>query len=236
MSNRYLTGMKPHERLAEASAPDGTPLLLLRHDGHYVLRAAGAELMSTRRSNSEAALAEVACAAIAGKRAPEVLIGGLGFGFTLRSALERLGADASVMVAELIPEVIEWNLNPEWALGGAAMQDPRVTIREADVLEVLQERVRRFDAILLDVDNGAEAFTTRSNAALYDDDGIRTTLAALRPDGVLAYWAAGAEERFTKALQRAGLVVETIRSATYARSRNSHVILLARRAADLKGS
>lgn len=224
--------MKPHERLAEATAPDGTPLLLLRHDGHYFLRAGGAELMSTRRSHSEETLAEVTCAAIEGRRAPEVLIGGLGFGITLRAALKRLGADASVMVAELIPSVIEWNLNPEWGLGGDAMQDPRVTIREADVLEVLQERVRRFDAILLDVDNGAEAFTTRSNAALYDEDGVRATIAALRPEGILAYWSSGEDQRFTKLLQRLGLVVETVRSATYARSRSSHLILLARRAAD----
>ena len=113
--------MKPYERLAEAAAPDGTVLTLYRHDGAYLLRIDGIELMSTRRSQSEVQLAELACRGLADQPGVRVLVGGLGFGFTMRAALERLGPDAQVMVAEIVPEVIAWNRNPEYALAGAAM-------------------------------------------------------------------------------------------------------------------
>jgi spermidine synthase len=219
--------MKPHERLADVTAPDGTHLVLVRHDGDYYLRANGVELMSTRRSHSEEELATIACGPIADRRGARVLVGGLGFGFTLRCALQVLAPDATVVVAELLRPVIDWNLEPTWGLGHDALADPRVTIKHADVRDVLRSQRGAFDAILMDVDNGAEAFTTAGNAALYTDLGIATAVAALRPAGRLAYWSATEDPPFTRALRRAGLTVETIRSRIHARARSAHVILLA---------
>src|SRR5919112_1616141 len=195
--------MKRPKRLAEATAPDGTQLTLIRHDGAYLLRANGAELMSTRRSHSEVELADVACLPIATRDHAHVLIGGLGLGFTLRAALRVLRPDARVTVAEIVQAVIDWNSNPEWGLSGDVLGDPRVTVRHADVLEVLRTSVAMFDAIMLDVDNGAEAMVTAKNSALYRETGIRAAIAALRPGGVLAYWSAVADPPFVKALKGA---------------------------------
>jgi hypothetical protein len=113
--------MKPVERLGEARTPDGSRLELLRHDGAFLIRANGIELMSSRRHLSEDRLAEVACAPIAERSRARALIGGLGLGFTLRAALGQLGADAEVVVAELLPEVIAWNSNPEWKISTEAI-------------------------------------------------------------------------------------------------------------------
>jgi spermidine synthase len=221
--------MKPTERLAEATAPDGTRLALLRHDGSYFLRADNVELMSTRRSNSEVQLAESACAPFVGRSGVRVLIGGLGFGFTLRATLAFLAPDAEVTVAELLQAVIDWNRNPEWKLAGDALADPRVTLRHDDVLNVLRENPESFDAIMLDVDNGAEALTTAANAALYSDNGIEATARALKPDGVLAYWSAGDDARFMKALRRNGLTPTSRKSRAHSSSGVQHTVIVARR-------
>jgi spermidine synthase len=221
--------MKRHERLAEATAPDGTHLTLIRHDGAYLLRANGAELMSTRRSHSEVELADVACLPIADRPAAHVLIGGLGLGFTLRATLRVLAPDARVTVAEIVQAVIDWNSNPEWGLSVDTLGDPRVTVRHADVLDVLRASVATFDAIMLDVDNGAEAMVTAKNSALYLDAGIRAAVAALRPGGVLAYWSAVADPPFVKRLERAGLTVTTQRSRAHGSTGPYHEIIVARR-------
>ena len=168
--------MKPYVRLAEAIAPDGSVLTLYRHDGSYQLRVNGVELMTTRRVNSEVELAEVACAPLAVIAGTHVLIGGLGFGFTMQAALAVLGADARVVVAEIVGEVIAWNRNPDYGLSHTAIADPRVEVRHADVLDVLRENPGAYDAIMLDVDNGAESLVTSGNAQLYNDTGIRTAI------------------------------------------------------------
>jgi spermidine synthase len=221
--------VKRVERLGEATAPDGTQLVLYRHDGAYSIRVNGAELMSTRRHHSEEKLAELACAPIATTSGARVLIGGLGLGFTLRAALRILGADATVVVAELVPAVIEWNMNPDYALARDVLLDPRVELREADVGRVIAEGRASFDAIMLDVDNGPDPLTTTGNAGLYDDGGIRTTIAALRPGGRVAYWSATPEPGFERALRRCGLEVETVKASTWDGSRSKHAILIARR-------
>ena len=221
--------MKPTERLAEVTVPDGTRLTLLRHDGAYMLHADGKELMSTRRSHSEVELAELACRPILDREAPRALVGGLGFGFTLRAALQLLPEGAHVVVAEIVQAVIDWNLHPDYALGGDALRHPRVSLRHADVLDVIREGAESYDAIMLDVDNGAEAFTTSGNATLYGDQGIRATMSALRPGGVIAYWSASDDARFVKALRREGLTVSTQRSRTHRTSGSYHTIILARR-------
>jgi spermidine synthase len=220
--------VKRTERLDTAIAPDGTELTLLRHDGAYYLRAHGVELMSTRRFHSEERLAELACEGLRQRAGARVLVGGLGFGFTLRAALQALPPDAGVLVVELLEAVIRWNSNPEWELAASALADPRVTLVQDDVARVLAARPGAFDAIMLDVDNGPGAFTTARNARLYRAAGIRTAAAALRPGGRLAYWSADPDPAFEEALRRASLDV----AVTAARSRPaagpSHFIYVGR--------
>jgi spermidine synthase len=221
--------VKPYERLAEAVAPDGTVLTLYRHDESYQLRVNGVELMTTRRVNSEVQLAEVACAPLATIAGARVLIGGLGFGFTMQAALGVLGADARVVVVELVGEVIAWNRNPEYALSHAALADPRVALLHADVLDVLRENADAYDAIMLDVDNGAESLVTSGNAHLYNETGIRTTITALHADGRIVYWSAQDDPRFVRSLRRAGLQVETRKVRPHPTVGNSYALFIARR-------
>ena len=220
--------MKRVERLGEATAPDGTVLTLYRHDGNYAIRTRGVELMSTRRFHSEEQLAELVCAPLRESPAPRVLIGGLGLGFTLRAALRTLPADARVVVAEIVGEVIEWNRNPEYGLAADSLADPRVELVHDDVANVLRERRGEFDAIMLDVDNGAEALTTGGNADLYRSKGVKTAAAALRSGGRLAYWSADDDTRFEGVLRAAGLSVEVVRVRAHATAGGPHTLLIAR--------
>ncbi|MDQ6634546.1 MAG: hypothetical protein M3Z10_07285 [Gemmatimonadota bacterium] len=219
--------MKKLERLSEARTPDGTVLVLHRHDGDYLIRADGAELMSTRHHHSEDQLAELACAAVRDRVGASVLIGGLGFGFTLKAALRALRPDAHVVVAELVRAVIEWNENPDYTLAHDAMRDARVEVRHADVAEVLRESPGRFDAIMLDVDNGPDPMTTSGNGALYGDAGIRTAAAALRPGGRVVYWSAQDDRKFERTLRRTGLKVETARVWSHGTSGTLHTLFVA---------
>jgi len=219
--------VKRVERLGEAVAPDGSVLVLYRHDGDYAIRVDGHELMSTRRHHSEDVLAELVCAPLADREGARVLIGGLGLGFTLRAALGSLGPDARVVVAEIVEEVIRWNQNPEFALAADALADPRVELHHGDVADVLRENAGGFDAIMLDVDNGAAALTTRGNAALYRAEGIRRAAAALRPGGRLAYWSAGGDPAFEKALRQAKLAVEVTRVRAHPTLKSWHTIFVA---------
>ncbi|MEN9509832.1 MAG: hypothetical protein RLZZ621_2395 [Gemmatimonadota bacterium] len=224
----YLPAMKPLERLGEARTPDGTLLQLYRHDGAYLIRADGVELMSTRRHLSEDKLAEFACAPLAKRRGVRVLIGGLGLGFTLREALRQLGPDAEVVVAELVAEVIAWNGNPEYALSAEAMADPRVRIVYDDVSNVLRKHRGAFDAIMLDTDNGPEGMIMKENSRLYATRGIANTMAALRAGGTIAYWSVGDDPDFATALTQAGLTVRTERVRAHATSGPMHTLYIAR--------
>ena len=221
--------MKRVERLGEAVAPDGSLLVLYRHDRDYTIRVDGQELMSTRCHGSEDTLADLACAPLRELPGASVLIGGLGLGFTLRAALRVLAPDARVVVAEIVDEVIRWNLDPEYGLAADALRDPRVDLRHDDVANVLAASPGGFDAVMLDVDNGAAAMTTQGNAALYRAQGIRLAYAALRPGGRLAYWSAAEEPAFATALRRARLSVEVVRARAHPRLRVWHTILVARR-------
>lgn len=221
--------MKPFERLGEARTPEGTLLEFFRHDGSYLIRAGGIELMSTRRHLSEDRLAEVACAPLKGKPNARVLIGGLGLGFTMRAALKELDADAEVVVAELMAEVIAWNSNPDYDISVAAIADPRVRIAHDDVTNVLRANPKGFDAIMLDTDNGPDGILMSENARLYAARGVRTTIDALRPGGLIAYWSVGDDPKFVGALMTAGLKVETLRVRAHNTMRAKHTIYLARR-------
>ncbi|MEX0894020.1 MAG: spermidine synthase [Gemmatimonadota bacterium] len=218
--------MKQRERLAEATAPDGTVLTLWWHDGAYAIHAGTAELMSTRRFHSEEQLAEVACGPLQAVSHARVLIGGLGLGFTLRAALRVLATDARVMVVEIVPEIIAWNRHPDYALGRDALEDPRVETVQDDVTNVLRTNPGAYDAILLDVDNGAEALTTAGNAVLYSARGVRMTVRALRPAGRVAYWSTDRNPRFAAVLRAAGLSVETLEARAHTTSGGPHTLLV----------
>lgn len=221
--------MKRVERLGATHAPDGTELVLYRHDGSYFIRADGIELMSTRRHQSEDRLAELACEPLRDVAGARALIGGLGLGFTLKVALHVLGADAEVVVAELLADVIAWNANPEYEISASAMRDQRVRIVHNDVANVLRGNPGAFDAIMLDVDNGAEALTTKANAALYSAQGVSIAVTALRPGGTLAYWAASDEPRFSGVLERAGLAVRKVRVRAHGTAGPTHTLYVATR-------
>ena len=201
---------------------------LYRHDRDYVIRTNRVELMSTRRHHSEERLAQLACEPIRSVAGARALIGGLGFGFTLRKVLRVLAGDARVMVAELVPEVVEWNRNPGYGLAGASLDDARVELRIDDVANVLRANPGSFDAIMLDVDNGPDALTTAGNAELYGPQGIQTTIAALRPGGRLAYWSDREDPKFEASLRRAKLTVEVTRAFAHGTAGPKHAVYVAR--------
>jgi spermidine synthase len=219
--------VKPYERLAEARTPNGTVIALYRHDGAYLIRADGVELMSTRRHLSEDRLAEVACAQLRELPQARVLIGGLGLGFTLRAALRELREDAQVVVAELLAEVIAWNVDPSYDLSVDAMRDPRVHIVHDDVFAVLGANPAGFDAIMLDTDNGPDGMLMSENAPLYASRGIGTTVSALRPGGRVVYWSVGDDPKFARALRGAGLTVETLRVRAHDTTGPMHTLYVA---------
>jgi spermidine synthase len=218
----------PWEHLGSARTPgDGVELWLMRRGGEYSIMAGAIELMNSRLSGSEEALATLTHARLAERPAPRVLIGGLGMGFTLRAALAAFGPDAAVTVAELVPEVIAWARGPLGFLHGASLDDPRVTLVEGDVGAVIAAAPARFDAILLDVDNGPEGLTRPSNDDLYDAYGLRQTHAALRTGGVLAVWSVSQNPAFAKRLAGAGYAVEELRVRASAPGKGArHVIWL----------
>jgi spermidine synthase len=202
--------MKRFERLGQARTPNGTLIALYRHDGAYLIRADGVELMSTRRHLSEDRLAEVACGPLQEVVRARVLIGGLGLGFTLRAALRLLREDAGIVVAELLAEVIAWNADPRYGLSVDAMRDPRVRVLQDDVVDVLRANPATFDAIMLDTDNGPDGMLMSESARLYATRGIEVTVAALRAGGSIVYWSVSDDPGFAGALRRSGLTVRTL--------------------------
>lgn len=205
-------------------------LRLMRRGDEFSMMLGSNELMSSRLSGSEEALATLACRRIDKVQRPHLLIGGLGMGFTLRAALAVLGSQARIVVAELVPAVIAWAKGPMADLFAGSLDDPRASIREADVIEVIQSSSKAFDAILLDVDNGPEGLIRKANDALYDLKGLQSILRALRPGGVLAVWSSGPNASFSRRLRDAGFAVDEVAvRATTKRSGARHVIWFATR-------
>ena len=184
---------------------------LTRQGSEYVILAGGKPLMSSRMHGSEEALAALACRDARTLDEPCVLVGGLGMGFTLRATLDLLPPGATVVVAELVPAVVEWNRGPLGPLAGHPLKDSRVQIDARDVAATLRSSTRRFDAILLDVDNGPAAFTASHNTRLYDDGGLAAAHAALKAGGVLAVWSAWEDRRFEQRLRYGGFTVQVER-------------------------
>jgi spermidine synthase len=203
--------VKPFELLGQALSPDGTVMKLMRRGDEYLILADGAILMSSRMHGSEEALATFACQWARTLMRPSVLIGGLGMGFTLRATLDLLSPDATVVVAELVPAVVEWNRGPLGPLAGHPLKDKRVRVEMGDVAVTLSSRSGQFDAVLLDVDNGSTAFTASNNAGLYDSRGIAAARAALKMDGVLAVWAAQDDRKFEQRLRNGRFDVQVQR-------------------------
>jgi spermidine synthase len=203
--------MKPWELLGETRTADGSLLALTRRDREYVILANGKSLMSSLMHGSEEALAMFACRRARTLEQPCVLVGGLGMGFTLRAALDSLPPGATVVVAELLPAVVDWNRGPLAPLAAQPLKDRRVHVVVEDVAETLRSSPGRFDAIVLDVDNGPGAFTASANAGLYSDSGLAAARAALKIDGVLAVWSAREDRKFEQRLRYGGFTVEVTR-------------------------
>jgi len=221
--------MIPWLQLDTARVPGAdVQLRLMQRGAEFSMRLGQNELMSSRLSGSEEALATLACRRIETVKRPHLLIGGLGMGFTLRAALAVLGSDARIMVAELVPAVIAWARGPMADIFGDSLDDPRASIREADVVDVIRSHDSAFDAILLDVDNGPEGLIRKANDALYDLKGLNAIRRALRPGGVLAVWSSGPNPLFSKRLRAAGFDVNEVAvRATTKRSGARHVIWFA---------
>ncbi|MBR1123824.1 spermidine synthase [Bradyrhizobium lablabi] len=203
-------------------------LRLMRRGAEFSIKLGTNELMNSRLSGSEAALATLAAKKIETVKKPRVLIGGLGMGFTLRAALAVLDAGARVEVVELVPAVVAWARGPMAEIFGDSLNDPRTSIAETDVFETIRSHPRTFDAILLDVDNGPEGLTRKANDALYDSTGLKMAWTALRPHGVLAVWSSGPNPPFTKRLRQAGFDVNEVNVRATGRGGGArHVIWIA---------
>jgi spermidine synthase len=214
----------------------GGELRLMRRGGEFSIRLGDNELMNSRLGGSEVALATRACERIRGNEQPQILIGGLGMGFTLRAVLAAIAGEARIVVAELVPAVLAWARGPLAEVFGDSLSDPRVSIREADVGHLIRSGRSRFDAILLDVDNGPAALTRKANDGLYDLAGLSAAHAALRSGGVLAVWSSGPDVKFSQRLRRSGFGVDEVAvRANGARGGARHVIWVATRAGRPQG-
>jgi len=221
--------MIPWIEIDSAPIPDGGETLRLKRRGaEFSIMLGSNELMNSRLSGSEEALARLCGEKLRAIRCPSVLIGGLGMGFTLRAMLAEVGEDASVVVSELVPAVVAWARGPMAEIFGTSLADPRVDIRECDVGGLIRSGRATYDAILLDVDNGPEGLTRPGNDRLYDDRGLHAAKHALRPGGVLAVWSSGPNPGFSRRLVRTGFRVEEVKARANGRRKGArHIIWLA---------
>lgn len=222
------SAVKPRELIDRTTTPDGEMLELAREGGFFVLRVGGIPLMSSATFGSEEAMAHRAAEALGPRPTAQVLIGGLGMGFTLRAALESFAADAKITVAELLPPLIEYNRGVLGAQVGYPLNDPRVRLFSGDVRTPLSQQ--RWDVVLLDIDNGPDAFTVSSNSDLYSKRGVELLAATLTDGGVSVIWSAYPSPRFERRLKQAGLDCHTlqIRARGNVRKGSTHTLFVAR--------
>ena len=223
--------MTPWTLLDSTQVPgNGGELRLYQRNNEFSIKIVGrGELMNSRIHDSENALAEHTCARLVDCAKPQLLIGGLGMGFTLAAALQHLSDQAQVIVAELVPAVVAWNRGPLGDRAGHPLRDPRVTVSETDVARLLMAGKQTYDAILLDVDNGPEGLTRKENDWLYSISGLNEAYAALRPRGLLAVWSAGPDKNFLRRLRKAGFEVDEVRVHAHGSKGARHIIWFARR-------
>jgi spermidine synthase len=225
--------MIPRELIDVARIPGSNDeLRLFRRGADFMIVLDRNELMNSRMSGSEEVLATATCERLGSRKAPHLLIGGYGMGFTLRAALRSLGADAKLTVAELVPEIIDWARGPMAELAAGCLDDPRVSVVGDDVAALIDKGQGQYDAILLDVDNGPDGLTRASNGRLYSERGLESAWRALRPGGILAIWSAAPDPRFARKFGSCGFAVDEI--VTRARSNGKgprHVLWFGTRSA-----
>lgn len=207
--------MNPTVKIAAARTPDGSEMVLYQHDRDFLIRVNGQDLMHSRQHESELELARLGCAHLAGREAPSILIGGLGMGYTLRQALDMLSPHAQVVVSELLDAVVEWNRKFFGKLNGRPLADERVNLQTGDFVELVSRSRGRFDAILLDIDNGPGAITDSSNRRLYNREGIHACRRALRKQGCLAVWSGEPSQKFEQLLVSCRFHVRRFRVPAY---------------------
>lgn len=218
--------MIPQILLDKAETPDGgKELRLYQHDKDFSICVGNVPLMNSRTHESEEALARLALERVETRESMQVLIGGLGMGYTLRVALDLIPVTARVVVAEIMPAVVKWNRGPLADLAGDPLSDGRVEVREVNAARMIREGGGRYDAILLDVDNGPAGLSRSGNHWFYGLSGLHASLAALRPEGVLALWSAGPDVEFTRRMEKVGFAVEAIRVRARAGKKGAHHVI-----------
>jgi spermidine synthase len=220
--------MLPWVHLDSAKIPgDGGELRLKQRGQEFSIMLGSNELMNSRLSGSEEALATLSWEKIKNRPKPAILIGGLGMGFTLRAALAIVPPEASVTVAELVPEVVSWARGPMAEVFKGCLDDPRTTVHQGDVGELIRTSKGKFDGILLDVDNGPDGLTRESNDSLYNRRGLSAAHQALRPGGVLSVWSSGPDDNFTRRLKEGGFDTEVVHTRANGKRGAKHVIWVA---------
>ena len=212
--------MNPRVKMATARTPGGGEMVLYQHDGDFTIQANGQDLMLSRQHESELELARLGCAHLSGRKAPRILIGGLGMGYTLRQALDMLGSDARIVMGELVNAIVEWNREFFGQLNGRPLGDERVDLKAGDVVALISGSKDQFDAILLDIDNGPRAMTDSGNSRLYGREGILACRSALREKGCLAVWSAEPDKKFEQLLVSCGFHVTRFRVPAYKGSKS----------------
>ena len=207
--------MKPRVKIAATRTPDGGEMVLYQHDRDFSITINGQDLMHSRQHESEQALARLGCAHLTGRKSPRILIGGLGMGYTLRQALDILSPHAQVVVGELLGAVVEWNLEFLGELNGQPLGDERVDLKTGDIVELISRSKSRFDAILLDIDNGPSVMTDSGNRRLYGREGIQACRRALYKQGCLAVWSAEPSKKFEQLLMSCNFHVRRFRVSAY---------------------
>jgi spermidine synthase len=217
----------PWVELGRAKVPGGDEFRLMQRGEEFTIFAGTIGLMGSRQSGSEEVMADIAFTRVGVRPRARVLIGGLGMGFTLRRVLAKFGADAEIVVAELVPEIVTWARGPLAGLHGTSLDDERLTLKVGDVGNVMAADAAKFDAILLDVDNGPEGLSRPGNDRLYSAGGISAAKAALRPGGMAAIWSVAPDPKFTKRLGQSGMKVEELKARAHGGKGARHVIWVA---------
>jgi len=208
--------MKPNRKLAETITPERARLVLYEHDGAYCIRLNGQDLMHSSAAASELRLGELAAEGLSNQPDTRFLLGGLGLGFTLKGLLERVDHTAKVQVAELVPEIVDWNRNLLPHLNGSLLNDSRVEVMLKDVWTAIVEAPPAwYDALVLDIDNGPTAMVQKQNSRLYSLKGLQRIASLLKPNGRALFWSARIDPVFADRLARAGFKARVVPAPLY---------------------